>query len=172
MNIAKNIESLKRISPRDIARASAVAAVGALSLGAASAQPADGKFIARASSLYPAPIAKQPTAPVVEQQVVNAAPVEAAPVIVQQTAPAVRAQKCAAGDIMYCIKMCESGGNYGTNTGNGYYGAYQYDTSTWNGYKGYKNANEAPPEVQDEKAKSDYARRGGSPWPTCSRKYS
>ncbi len=27
--------------------------------------------------------------------------------------------------------MCESGGNYKINTGNGFYGAYQFMASTW-----------------------------------------
>ncbi len=29
------------------------------------------------------------------------------------------------------LRQCESGGNYRTNTGNGYFGAYQFDRSTW-----------------------------------------
>ena len=30
------------------------------------------------------------------------------------------------------LRMCESGGIYATNTGNGFYGAYQFMISTWN----------------------------------------
>lgn len=30
------------------------------------------------------------------------------------------------------LRGCESGGNYKTNTGNGFYGAYQFMISTWN----------------------------------------
>jgi uncharacterized protein YabE (DUF348 family) len=47
------------------------------------------------------------------------------------------------------LRKCESGGNYQDNTGNGYYGAYQFSLSTWHriGYSGYPN--EAPPSVQD-----------------------
>ena len=33
---------------------------------------------------------------------------------------------------LYKLRMCESGGNYQTNTGNGFYGAYQFLQSTWN----------------------------------------
>lgn len=62
----------------------------------------------------------------------------------------------------------ESGCNYSTNTGNGYYGAYQYDVGTWGGYGGYARADLAPKEVQDAKFAETYARRGCSPWPnTC-----
>jgi len=32
---------------------------------------------------------------------------------------------------LYSTRMCESGGNYATNTGNGFYGAYQFTISTW-----------------------------------------
>jgi hypothetical protein len=35
-------------------------------------------------------------------------------------------------DVAECIKQRESGGNYSINTGNGYYGAYQFLPSTWN----------------------------------------
>jgi hypothetical protein len=31
-----------------------------------------------------------------------------------------------------CVRQRESGGNYSINTGNGYYGAYQFSISTWN----------------------------------------
>jgi LysM repeat protein len=74
----------------------------------------------------------------------------------------------ASGDIFGRIRMRESGGNYAANTGNGYYGAYQYDIGTWNHYGGYARADLAPPAVQDAKAQETYARRGCSPWPnTC-----
>lgn len=33
---------------------------------------------------------------------------------------------------LYALRMCETHGNYQTNTGNGYYGAYQFLPSTWN----------------------------------------
>ena len=44
----------------------------------------------------------------------------------------------ASADIFSNIRQCESGGNYSTNTGNGYYGAYQFTQGTWNslGYSG------------------------------------
>lgn len=48
------------------------------------------------------------------------------------------------------LRQCEAGGNYQTNTGNGYYGAYQFSSSTWNSLgTGYPRADLAPPAVQD-----------------------
>ena len=63
------------------------------------------------------------------------------------------------------LRSCE--GSYTSNTGNGYYGAYQYDVSTWGGFKGYSVASEAPASVQDEKAWLTYKARGWQPWPSC-----
>lgn len=63
------------------------------------------------------------------------------------------------------LRSCE--GSYTSATGNGYYGAYQFDVRTWNGFGGYQNAAQAPPIVQDQKAWETYQRRGWQPWPTC-----
>lgn len=75
----------------------------------------------------------------------------------------------ASGDGWAKLRFCESGGDYSKNTGNGYYGAYQYDISTWAGYGGYARADLAPSAVQDAKAQETFARRGASPWPVCGR---
>ena len=65
------------------------------------------------------------------------------------------------------LRQCESGGNYSINTGNGYYGAYQFSPSTWAGL-GYSGMpHEAAPAVQDEAARKLIARAGLSAWPTC-----
>lgn len=68
------------------------------------------------------------------------------------------------------LRGCESGGNYRINTGNGYYGAYQFNQSTWNGVGGTGRPDQAAPAVQDEMATRLYERRGWAPWPSCSRK--
>jgi hypothetical protein len=67
------------------------------------------------------------------------------------------------------LRGCEAGGRYDRNSGNGYYGAYQYDISTWGGYMGYARADLAPGDVQDQKTWETYKRRGWSPWPSCSK---
>lgn len=70
------------------------------------------------------------------------------------------------------LRSCE--GSYTSNTGNGYYGAYQFNQNTWNasapaGYAGQLPSS-APPAVQDEAAHNLYMRRGWQPWPACSNK--
>ncbi|HAC56583.1 TPA: hypothetical protein DCF80_03695, partial [Candidatus Saccharibacteria bacterium] len=65
------------------------------------------------------------------------------------------------------LRSCESGGRYDRNSGNGYYGAYQYDISTWANWGGFARADLAPPSVQDEKVWETYKRRGWQPWPSC-----
>ena len=69
------------------------------------------------------------------------------------------------GEALARLRSCE--GSYSSNTGNGYYGAYQFDIGTWGGYGGYPNAAAAPPAVQDQKAWETYQRRGWQPWPSC-----
>lgn len=53
-------------------------------------------------------------------------------------------------DWLLKLRMCETHGNYKTNTGNGYYGAYQFSAATWNSLNtGYARADLAPSAVQD-----------------------
>jgi hypothetical protein len=74
-----------------------------------------------------------------------------------------------AGGAFAELRQCESSGNYQVDTGNGYYGAYQFDLQTWAslGYSGLPS--DAPPAVQDQAAERLQAQRGWEPWPTCSR---
>ena len=68
------------------------------------------------------------------------------------------------------LRQCESGGNYSINTGNGYYGAYQFSPRTWRGL-GYAGLpHQASAAVQDEAAAKLQAQQGWRPWPGCSRK--
>lgn len=68
------------------------------------------------------------------------------------------------------LRKCESNGNYAINTGNGYYGAYQFAAGTWRklGYTGLPH--DASPAVQDEAARKLQAQQGWGPWPACTRK--
>ena len=67
------------------------------------------------------------------------------------------------------LRDCESTNNYLVNTGNGYYGAYQFDQSTWESVGGSGRPHWAAPVVQDARARLLFARRGWFPWPICGR---
>ncbi|HET9769919.1 MAG TPA: transglycosylase family protein, partial [Acidimicrobiia bacterium] len=68
------------------------------------------------------------------------------------------------------LRNCEAGGRYHANSGNGYYGAYQFSARTWRGL-GYSGLpHQAPPEIQDQAARKLQARSGWGQWPACSRR--
>ncbi|MCW2494589.1 peptidoglycan-binding protein [Jatrophihabitans sp.] len=64
------------------------------------------------------------------------------------------------------LRQCESSDNYSINTGNGYYGAYQFNLSTWKSVGGTGYPNLASPAEQDARALILYRERGWQPW-TC-----
>lgn len=72
-----------------------------------------------------------------------------------------------AGGSLASIRDCESGGDYSTDTGNGFYGAYQFDQSTWESVGGSGSPASASPAEQDKRAAELMAQSGSSPWPTC-----
>ena len=82
-------------------------------------------------------------------------------------AAAVMTAAPASADTFSNIRQCESGGNYSTNTGNGFYGAYQFTQQTWNslGYSGVPSS--ASPATQDAAARALAARSGFGQWPVC-----
>jgi LysM repeat protein len=72
------------------------------------------------------------------------------------------------GGILARVRQRESGGNYATNTGNGFYGAYQFTLGTWASVGGHGLPSNASPAEQDMRAQILYNERGCSPWPnTC-----
>jgi hypothetical protein len=72
-----------------------------------------------------------------------------------------------AGGALAAIRSCESGGNYSTNTGNGFYGAYQFTQSSWEAVGGSGNPAAASPAEQDKRAAMLLARSGAGNWPVC-----
>jgi Transglycosylase-like domain len=72
------------------------------------------------------------------------------------------------GGVWLELRDCESGDNYQTNTGNGFYGAYQFAGATWSGLGLPGIASDAPYWVQDEAAQRLQAEYGWKPWPACS----
>jgi hypothetical protein len=67
------------------------------------------------------------------------------------------------------IAACESGGNPGTDTGNGFYGKFQFTLQTWQSVGGAGNPATASEAEQNRRAAMLYAREGASPWPVCGR---
>ena len=59
------------------------------------------------------------------------------------------------------LRQCESGGNYADNTGNGYYGAYQFSLGTWERLGNTGLPSDAAPSVQDQAIVANTNRSGG-----------
>ena len=74
------------------------------------------------------------------------------------------------GGVWAELRRCESGDDYAIDTGNGYYGAYQFSAATWHGLGFAGLPNQAPPAFQDEAAVELQARSGWGQWPACSRR--
>jgi len=68
------------------------------------------------------------------------------------------------------IAQCESGGNWSTNTGNGYYGGLQFSQSTWKAYGGTGSAANASREQQIAVAERVLQGQGIGAWPVCGKK--
>ncbi|HEX7133227.1 MAG TPA: transglycosylase family protein [Iamia sp.] len=66
------------------------------------------------------------------------------------------------------LAQCESGGNWSTNTGNGYSGGLQFSPSTWAAYGGSGSAHNASREQQIAVAERVLAAQGWGAWPSCS----
>lgn len=67
------------------------------------------------------------------------------------------------------LRMCESHDQYSDDTGNGFYGAYQFSIGAWQSVGGQGRPDLATPAEQDYRAQLLYQARGWSPWPTCMR---
>lgn len=67
------------------------------------------------------------------------------------------------------VAACESGGNWATNTGNGFYGGLQYTLATWHSNGGTGNPANATREEQISVAQRVLATQGIGAWPVCGR---
>lgn len=69
------------------------------------------------------------------------------------------------------LAQCESGGNWSTNTGNGFSGGLQFHPQTWAAYGGGQyaaDASQATREQQIAVAEKVQASQGWGAWPACS----
>ncbi|WP_285249156.1 transglycosylase family protein [Pseudarthrobacter sp. efr-133-R2A-89] len=65
------------------------------------------------------------------------------------------------------LAQCESGGNWSTNTGNGFSGGLQFTSSTWAAYGGTGSPADASREQQIAVAERVQASQGWGAWPSC-----
>ena len=68
------------------------------------------------------------------------------------------------------LAQCESGGNWGINTGNGFSGGLQFLPSTWQAFGGTGDPASASREQQIAVAERVLAAQGWNAWPACSAK--
>lgn len=65
------------------------------------------------------------------------------------------------------VALCESGGNWAANTGNGFYGGLQFKESTWRDFGGVGSPADATREQQIAVANRVLAVQGPKAWPSC-----
>lgn len=65
------------------------------------------------------------------------------------------------------IAQCESGGDWSTNTGNGYFGGLQFKPTTWSSHGGRGNPANASRGEQTQVAERVLATEGLKAWPKC-----
>jgi hypothetical protein len=98
------------------------------------------------------------------------APPEPAP---RASAPRQSSASVSGGSVWDSLAQCEAGGNWASNTGNGYSGGLQFAASTWRSHGGGEfasSAGQASREQQIVVAERVLASSGWGAWPACSRK--
>jgi 16S rRNA G1207 methylase RsmC len=102
-----------------------------------------------------------------QEQARQAAYIEAIKAAMRAQARFYTSEQWASGWKAQSVIRCESGGNYSINTGNGYYGAWQFDYGTWHSNGGGQFAQYphwASPQQQNYIAYLTWQRRGWQPW--------
>ncbi|WP_162598717.1 resuscitation-promoting factor [Nocardioides gilvus] len=109
---------------------------------------------------------------VVSSDVVRA-PVKQVVKVGTKKAPApapVKANYASGNSVWDALAKCESGGNWATNTGNGYYGGLQFNPNTWRSVGGTGLPHQHSREEQIKRGKILQARAGWGQWPHCTSK--
>lgn len=65
------------------------------------------------------------------------------------------------------VRACESGGRYRIDTGNGFFGAYQFTITSWRAVGGRGYPHRAEPLEQDFRAVRLLHVQGRGAWPVC-----
>lgn len=83
--------------------------------------------------------------------------------------PAVRTPATYGGSTVWDrLAICESGGNWAINSGNGYYGGLQFSLSSWRGVGGQGFPHQASRDEQIKRAEMLKSSGGFGHWPACS----
>ncbi|WP_435851354.1 transglycosylase family protein [Streptomyces thermolilacinus] len=96
------------------------------------------------------------------------------PVSAPAAAPAVSSADCPGDWPWGCVALCESGGRWNADTGNGFYGGLQFKQSTWEEFGGLTYARRAHLATRAQQitvAQEVLRWQGWDAWPTCSRRY-
>src|SRR6266511_3128493 len=81
-----------------------------------------------------------------------------------------RTSSVAGGSVWDRLAQCESGGNWGVSTGNGFYGGLQFTTGSWQAAGGSGMPNQASRSEQIRVAQRLQQQQGWGAWPACSSK--
>jgi hypothetical protein len=119
----------------------------------------------------PAPDAPPPPAPDAPPPPAPDAPPPPAPPADDAPAPQPAKAPIRAYSVNWdAIAACESGGNWGISTGNGYSGGLQFTPSTWRSNGGSGSPNGASREEQIRVAENVLHSQGIGAWPVCGRR--
>lgn len=72
--------------------------------------------------------------------------------------------------VWYALAQCESGGDWGAATGNGFWGGLQFTLSSWRAVGGSGYPHHASPSEQIARGQALQRLQGWGAWPACSRK--
>lgn len=75
-----------------------------------------------------------------------------------------------ADSVWASMASCESGGDWGVDSGNGYYGGLQFSEDSWRNVGGDGLPHEHPPDHQIAMAERLLSRQGWAAWPACARR--
>jgi peptidoglycan hydrolase CwlO-like protein len=151
-------------------RARAAAAASSASL-TTQGLPVNGGLVAVVQSVVAPAAAPVASAPALRQAPTTAPPPPTTSSPTSSTSspplPAASSGDGGAGGVWLQLRECESGDDYQANTGNGYFGAYQFSQQTWTdlGYAGRPDLES--PAMQDTAAQELQARSGWGQWPAC-----
>jgi len=135
-------------------------------------RPRVSAWLARAALAATAPATPAPATPAPAVPADPAAPAPPPAQAAASPAPAAAspAPASAGGVNWSAIAACESGGNWSTSTGNGFYGGLQFTEQTWLAYGGGQyasSANLASASQQIAVAQRVLAGQGIGAWPVC-----